>query len=859
MDLFQEKKHDAILLVDRSGSTDSFADSTRTKTIFNRMLEICSQLGHSEYRVIFWNSLEYNENPFINGIMVVPFVVKADALKTVFALAEKAQGGYTSPQIGFKAIKPEWLVNDPMIYLITDGQIEYNNVPHPETVSAIANEIRNLNCQLTIIAVENVVRDFNNLEHVNKAAGGDIYQIIKSEKLTGKVSKFVSYNPNGSFVQIDKVRAPVGNAPFGNKYFSVLRVPEFIEYIKQILLTANESEQLTIAQKLSSTLEVLTKDKPKPVAEDIIRMFSQLFTIDSEMVKYIMTCSIAYERNGQSQLFADYRAQLKNLFAKADGLLKQDVCSAIGMKNSFISPVIANRVLSGSYRLITKNLIIHGSVFPHSGFTLDVPVFPLLTNDNKLTDLQDQCLRQWIRTIYSVMYQCHPTADIIIYLLLGDMCKVCNSLLVSDKIKEGYRQLAKSMLRKKRLNSIRTEMDQLLAGELPIPNSGKFEDFETYMTEVSIKTGLIGKPLKIWYDICSALDPLLAVKQRIHCEAQITPFNNIEVHEDLIPESANLDYSCIVTLDDISLIGGYRIKSHSGPAGQCSPIYLISAEGKRQMIESKQCNCPVCYFTLTEQDFELVGPKIAFNLPSSYSAYSDKFNGTQDNDIQKADSINKPLECEKIVKNSHKLDGIRNANGKTGKIVVMKGVVGCGKSTAAQIIKNVVEARGGQCIVVGTDKYCVAGMSTKNAISQVQNDLKTVSDSKIDDLVVVIDTCGERSNRGHPEFFGVNFRGWQYIEIWPNLDRLNFAGYFAWSLRNVLLRNIPKENDNFYLCPSRAGVDVCIDVHKKKAKSLFKPNEFHNWKFANATEANLANSAKRYAATLQPFTIPTTI
>lgn len=47
MALFQEeKKRGAILLVDRSGSTGSYADHTNTLTIFDRMARICGELGH---------------------------------------------------------------------------------------------------------------------------------------------------------------------------------------------------------------------------------------------------------------------------------------------------------------------------------------------------------------------------------------------------------------------------------------------------------------------------------------------------------------------------------------------------------------------------------------------------------------------------------------------------------------------------------------------------------------------------------------------------------------------------------------------------------------------------------------------
>lgn len=868
--LFQEeKKRGAILLVDRSGSTGSNAKVDVFKTIFDRMAEICCGLGHQDYRVVFWNSPNYNDGRFIRGQMAIPFVVRSDALHTAFATAATAVGGGTCPSLGFQAIKPEWLVGDPMVYFVTDGQIGCSEMNDATNRQRLAEEIRKLPCQLTIVAVEAVVRDFNKVEQVDNAAGGDIYRIIREERLTGKVNKFISYGPNGSFTQINKVRAPAGFAPYGDKYFSVLRVPEFMQFIHQELTgDADEAKQLAIAQKLSTTLEVLTRDRPARISDDIIRTFARMFTIDQDMVHYIMTGAIAQERGGQAQVFANYRSQLKNLFAQADGLLKQDVCAALGMNGDFITPIVENRLLSGSYRLIDKTVTIHGSVFPRGGFTPSLPVFPLLNNASKLSDMQDQCLRQWIRAVYAALYRVHPTADEIIYLLLGDMLRVCSSTHTSARIKVGYRQLARCILRKKRLNSMQTEMDLLMAGELPIPNSGKFEDFETYMRNVGVKLNLAGEPMKLWYDICLALDPMLAVRQRVHCEAYITPTDTSDTKEDMVPEGASLDYDCIVTLDDLSLIGGYRFKPHAGVAGNCSPVYLVSREGKQQMLNGNVCACPVCYKELVDDDFIWVGPKVAFDLPASYAVVAPRFaeaapvaaGGNPRNFQPRNEPRNAPRANQNAKQtNPKKFGGIRNANGQTGTLVIMKGVVGSGKSHASAIIKATVEARGGTCFVEGTDQYCKTGMNSQNAIVQVNRQLLKVQEEKNDDLVVIIDTCGERGNRGNPVVFDVDFTGWKYVEVFPNLDRNNMSGYFAWSLRNVLRRGAVNADTDYYLSPTGAGVAVCIDVHKKKAKALFNQREFQAWQFAGASLANLDGLANAYAAGLKPFEMPVDI
>jgi hypothetical protein len=70
-------------------------------------------------------------------------------------------------------------------------------------------------------------------------------------------------------------------------------------------------------------------------------------------------------------------------------------------------------------------------------------------------------------------------------------------------------------------------------------------------------------------------------------------------------------------------------------------------------------------------------------------------------------------------------------------------------------------------------------MHIRDAVNAVQRDLEAAQESKNDDIVVVIDTCGEQSNRGNPRFFNVDFTGWTYIEVWANLNRADLPGYFA--------------------------------------------------------------------------------
>jgi hypothetical protein len=351
-----------------------------------------------------------------------------------------------------------------------------------------------------------------------------------------------------------------------------------------------------------------------------------------------------------------------------------------------------------------------------------------------------------------------------------------------------------------------------------------------------------------------ALDPRLAAAQKPHCIVE-SP-TETKICEDDVPDGLALDYSCIVTLDDLSAVGGYRFKPHTGAAGYCAPVYLVSEDGKTQLLSSSNSVCPICYTPVQSTDFEQVGPKVTFELPQSYLSNAPHF--TKNVDEFKVQHNRKSTTDDNKLRPCNKRRApIRNANGKTGTVVIMKGVVGSGKSTAAHAIKSVVEARGGYCLVVGTDRHCKNDVHISNACLEVTKELESVSQCTNDDLVVVIDTCGEHFKNSL--LFGINFNGWKFVTVMPNVDKTNMAGYFAWSLRNVLKRVPPGPDDHYSLYPGKAGVDVCIEVHKKKAKALFSQSEFSNWRFSGADVDTLSGLADEYESNLSAFEIPSEI
>jgi hypothetical protein len=179
----------------------------------------------------------------------------------------------------------------------------------------------------------------------------------------------------------------------------------------------------------------------------------------------------------------------------------------------------------------------------------------------------------------------------------------------------------------------------------------------------------------------------------------------------------------------------------------------------------------------------------------------------------------------------------------------MRGTVGAGKTTLANFIKTKYKTLGYKVYNEGTDKYCKTGMHTGKAINLVKQVLANAS--KIaSKCIVIIDTCGEfKSDKP----FDVDFSGWKTIELYPNLDRTNLMGYLAWSLTNVLNRGPCASNTDFYLSswakPGKAGIDLCKDVHQKKAKAL----GIYDDHFNNIADTDRQVLAAQYAATIKPL------
>lgn len=831
-----KSKNPSILLVDASGSV--VANKFDNHFIFDKMREIIDKLDESEFRIIFWNSNKVETSAFKGGIKKLPFVVNKSTLSQAFNFVKKDINSQclTFPHLSFDSIPDEWINNVDLtkIYLITDGEMGYQNITYYDRNSlktALGESIARLfkkfnNIQLDIITVESVNRDFNQVEALTNAAGCDVYRVIIDNKLTKYVSKFISYTPNNleGFIHINKNIPPPGFLPFGDKYFSELKMNAFIKHLSELITSAaDENEILSIVQNLSATVSKLTKNKTQSITNDAINMFCSLFknsSVDVMFVKYILTEAIANENEGTANVYATYRSKLKDLYKQASEMILKNVKESIGIIRSFITLPIENKIVTGGAKLINSGVKIDGTTYPCSGVLINnifVPVVPLELDN--LSAMNEQCLRQWIRIIIARQYNVNKLDDSVIYIILSLALTTSLSDL-DERIKNAYRMLGHVMLRKKRQNTDITELAHLESGELPIPSNGKIDTFYSYMRNMSKETGIKVKPMTMWYAICLALgNSNLINKQLIHClgsiEEDFGKINALELLSKIrerfvqtytsfeLPCESALDYTCLITMDDTSEVGGYRFLAHNNVGGStCEPIYVLSEIGYEGLLRNEETSvCPICYTSLTADDFERVGQK---PTNSKINIFDEK---TPNVFVDRAVAKNRTSNCSIVTPK------------RNGTIIFMKGVVGSGKSTYSHRIKTRIEEMGGACMIIGTDKYCKTGLSVPDAVNKIQEELSNIDTITNELLVIIIDTCGERDNADN--IFGYNFRAWKKINVWVNLDKARMEQYLSWTIRNVLQRNRPTFDSNHWLNPEDATVKVCTNVHASKAKALF--------------------------------------
>lgn len=840
------QKQPAILLIDSSGSTKESFDKVANQVVFDKFEEIVKNIPNDFFRVIFWNTPTITRGNFKYGIFSMPHIVKKTALHQLFEIAkvDVSNQCLTFPHIGFDAIPNDWInnINSTHIYFLTDGEIT-TNAHGIDSKNSLKSSIVKLfkthnNIHLHLITVEPRIIDLNNVETLNSIAGGDVFKVFKENNLTKHITEFKSFTLNNKdgYKHIDVIIPPEGFIPYEQNYFSESNTAEFIQYISGLVESKKDDEEylIKVIQNLTITIRYLIKDKLPTLSSNIIRTFCNIFentVIDKTIAEFMLRDTTQQETN--SIVYSEYRKRVKEYFKQAEEFLSKDVKVATGIRNNFITLPIDDIIVTGNANAVNYTWNAFKKQYPNSCITVNgnikIPVLPF--ENTRLTDINEQCIRQYVRAMISAIYNINAMDDYVIYIVLVLVLRTILSD-IPENVKQSMRMIGIIMMKKKRLNTVDTELEYFSKGHVPAPNDCKPESFVKIMGAIKTLFNIDCQTHTLWYALCLALNnEELALRQLIHCNADIlidfpqiinaktqllglirnkfTPINHVNFIQSC------LDYTCIYTGKDTSGLGGYVIREHN----QCIPQYVISTDGYAKIRNNLTIFCPDCYTKIGINHFEQVGAKINEVLDVSTANITNKCFSSNKNTTVVAPMNNNnrntviaPPTTVFVTPQTISTSPTNNY------IIFMKGTVGSGKTTFSESLQQKLAIEGWNCFVTGVDKFCISGYTSQEAVQQVKNEISLIKNYK-NKTVLIIDTCGENINAKNT--FGYDLSSWKTIVVTPNFNKQLLTEYLSWSLNNVLKRERYNSLSNYYLNKFSASEQICYDVHYKKASNLF--------------------------------------
>lgn len=899
IDGFDKETTNIVVGIDASGSTvlSKFEGDNDVWTCqIEKTVEYLKSRGcenDTRMDVIYWNSppndnrqipqnmrfVEDGAPWFTDGIYSFPFKTQLGKLQLQSMIVKEGVNSYclTSPGCLFKHLVDNNIVDNKkntLFVYVTDGDITNSSNGGMTMTQFFVNQMsrffRNHGqlVEFVIITVQPIDRDFSGGEGM-QVAGCDVFNALSRNGLTNKVSKFMSYTRNHMdvpHIHIDQVKVPAGFIPFGSNYFSPAKMPQFVDYLKDLIESKqSEVEHVKIVQNLSRTLHVLTKDMDDRMKHQKIHMMSTMFQnteLDPMFVKHILIGAVKDHNAGSAQLFGQYRASLKNLYKQANDMLSKTVCDAIGVQNTCSTYLFNSssgdndneqHIIIVPRRMACTTTVLKNRrknvTFPSSAVKINDVVLPIVPifYDMMGTRMTEQCLRQWARQIVAKKYRTSPMDDICMYYVAADALRVVLSEKVEENVKASWCEIARTMFRKKRYKKDVTELEFFESGQFPTPNRGSPEKFLGMMESIAnhLNLNIDVKPMTMWWLLCQVLDygkvdKVLCANQIMHCRDDLVADFPDMVNENALVEilqarraikpvtvhkiklECMLDYECPITLDDTSASGGKMIVPHQARmgAGTCSPRYVLSDSGYKSMVNN--CVCPICYKILDHQlDFQDVGPREEIKM-----GFFDASNVNNHFASKQIVSQHNSLVATKTQMSLRDIGPSEEKDNDVNKIlVVFNGPVGAGKSTIAQrmadLLQTECEKKGKTIttVIEGVDKYCKTGTPIGAAIGLVEQAFRTVKQAQTDYIVAFVDTCGEKRNG--KMYFNVNFAGWTIVQLWANRILGEDRGYQAWSLRNVLQRGRNRDGkENYWLNPYGAGMKTCLNVHRQKCQRL---------------------------------------
>ena len=640
--LCEKKDTCPIVLIDKSGSTSSemirvdVIDDTSISVLDYEVkiaTDILMEKGIKECYLGFWdNNIKWTSNEPIEVYKMVSY--------------KPHSSGGTTLEPALVSIKNEWLENKEVceIYIFTDGEISDYGLGLGEIIKKLFQK----NVKIQIVTVEPNEKNYLNS---NCNAGHILYQIIKNQSLMGRVKKFVSYNKHHietPFVSFDNPEIGPGYAPFEGKVFRTDKLSDFVTYLSDYVQGKNNNELLKIAHELTMTLYHLTKDRSMIIQRKIISMFCDLFadTVLYRDIRNMFMQEIENHSKGKSNTFQSYKNNREKVFEKSQLALYENVKDNISFtpNDDYMSFIMnteeGNYIFKASETNMCEKIMLSDKTYNNAGTKVGKFHLPMLPVKVKMDhDFYDQCVRQWMRANYAKKYRLNPASDFILYYFFADVLRVMLSDVSSD-IKQAWKDLAFLNLDRKRFGTDVTEYDYLLHNP-PAPVTGSEEKinyiFNRCVYHLSRDAEVKIQPMTFWFAFIKCLgDEQLSKTQLVYCAEDLVKDNVDQesvfelIKKHMVPikqysyssNNRNLEYTCYITWENTSQVGGYVLPAHQLGKVKCSPNFVITQEAF-DTIKTSDFKCPICNKHL-ESDFAIKVPNEKEYLESLNSTGSDK-------------------------------------------------------------------------------------------------------------------------------------------------------------------------------------------------------------------------------------------
>lgn len=631
-----------IVLLDSSGSTSSVFEST-SKSIFSTYKDVLKKILRPEQTSIYL--AQWSSSFKSNGL------IELNSLGQI----KQHESGSTNLDCALNFDKT-FCENKSLveIYILTDGECGGGDV----FVTKLKELFKVVNGKLHIYIVTLTDTECD-YKTTNYDYGTQIYNIILQNSLSKNIKKFISFNNlywETPYINLSNPEYHDGFIPYLDKYFSIMNLGKFMEWIDgEIKLHyENFDELLKISHNLVPTILHLSKNKSLKIQSDMIRMFAELFEdtpIQDDVLTMLQKCVQDYNQ-GVVSSYQNYRDRRNKLFENAQITLLENVSEATSSmtQKHYVSFIVNDTIITFSPNQVQEQFQIYNIKYMNACASVEnsnIPVLPTNTktsvnadtNTMKKHHFGNQCIRQWIRTIYSARYGTYSSDDFLLYMFLTDFVRVRLSPSIPSDIIQYYRNLAFVILDRNRFQSGgKQEITFLLEGNHPQPNMGLIDEiykiFAKCIENAQIFKDLKFTPMVLWWAIVLSLNNKKLEKvQWNYCEKEVWDFVSsyndmttfepnkfLEFVSNLIqnviganPHIKYYDYSQydlskpdfydFVTLDENKDDVGYQINKHILYGKKyCTSKYVI-CESTWKELEGCSVNCPLCQKSLTQDDF----------------------------------------------------------------------------------------------------------------------------------------------------------------------------------------------------------------------------------------------------------------